>query len=282
MRSKFWRNAAALLVLIGMVGCSWLPDVKDETAGWSAEKIYDEAHTSLITANYSRAVKMFDTLEGRYPYGRYAQQAIIEGAYANYRQGENAAAIASCDRFIRTYPNSPNADYAYYLKGLINFREDMGVFGYLVEQDLSERDPKMTRESYAAFRELVTKFPNSKYTKDSYIRMRYLTNELAAYEVHVARYYYNRGAYIAAVNRAQLTLTTYPRTPANEDALIVLVDSYDKLGLPKLRDDNERVLKQTFPDSRYFTATAAPWWKFWVKEDAPPAVDAVRPWWKFW
>ena len=284
MMSKFWKYALALLVLGSVASCSWLPEVKEETAGWSAEKLYDEAHGSLVTGNYTRAVKMFDTLEGRYPYGRYAQQAIIEGAYANYRQGENAPAIASCDRFIRTYPNSPNADYAYYLKGLINFREDLGIFGYLVEQDLSERDPKMTKESYAAFRELVTKFPDSKYTKDSYERMRYLTNALASYEVHVARYYYNRGAYVAAVNRSQLTLTTYPRTPANEDALIILVESYDRLGMPILRDDNKRVLQQTFPESKYFTAVATPWWKFWVKSDdcSPPAVDAVKPWWQFW
>jgi outer membrane protein assembly factor BamD len=283
MMSKFCKYAWAVLVLGSVVSCSWFPEVKEETSGWSAEKIYDEAHGSLVSGNYTRAIKMFDTLEGRYPYGRYAQQAILEGAYANYRQGENAPALASCDRFIRTYPNSPNVDYAYYLKGLINFREDLGIFGYLVEQDLSERDPKQTKESYAAFRELVTKFPESKYTKDSYARMRYLTNALASYEVHVARYYYNRGAYIAAVNRAQITLTTYPKTPANEDALIILVESYERLGMPKLRDDNERVLKQTFPESKFLNPEVTPWWKFWVKEDeGPPPVDAVKPWWHFW
>ena len=109
----------------------------------------------LTTGNYTRAVKLFDTLEGRYPYGRYAQQAILEGAYANYRAGETAPAVAACDRFIRTYPNHPNVDYAYYLKGVVNFREDQGLFGYVVEQDLSERDPKMGRESFGAFKELV-------------------------------------------------------------------------------------------------------------------------------
>src|SRR4030081_3700803 len=108
MMSKFWKCALALLVLGGVAGCSWLPEVKEETSGWSAEKIYDEAHTSLVTGNYTRAVKMFDTLEGRYPYGRYAQQAILEGAYGNFRQGETAPALAACDRFIRTYPNHQN------------------------------------------------------------------------------------------------------------------------------------------------------------------------------
>src|SRR5579862_871039 len=243
MKLRFWRCAAALIVLLSAASCSWLPEVKEETAGWSADKLYDEAHGSLVTGNYTRAVKMYDTLEGRFPYGRYAQQAILEGAYANYRQGETAAAIAACDRFIRTYPNHPNVDYAYYLKGLVNFREDQGVFGYISEQDLSERDPKMTKESFAAFRELTTRFPESRYANDSLVRMRYLTNALSSYEVHVARYYLNRGAYIAAVNRAQAALTGYPRTPANEDALIIIVESYDRLGMDKLRDDNLRVLK---------------------------------------
>jgi len=179
--------------------------------------------------------------------------------------GRHAApAIAGCDRFIRTYPNHPNVDYAYYLKGLVNFREDQGVLGYLVETDLSERDPKMTKEAFGAFRELVTRFPNSKYAEDSAERMRYLTNALAGYEVHVARYYYSRGAYVAAVNRAQATLVNYPKTPANEDALVLLMESYDKLGMNQLRDDTRRVLKETFPNGRYFVASASkPWWKFW-------------------
>src|SRR6202022_1811213 len=246
--SKFQKCAAVWTFLFSVAGCSWLPEVKDETTGWTAEKIYSEAHGALVTGNYTRAVKLFDTLEGRFPYGRYAQQAILEGAYANYRQGETTPALASCDRFIRTYPNHQNVDYAYYLKGLINFREDQGIFGHIAEQDLSERDPKMTKEAFAPSRGIATRFPDSKYAADSIERMRYLTNALAGYEVHVARYYYNRGAYIAAANRAQATLTNYPKTPANEDALVLLVDSYDKLQMPQLRDDAQRVLKESFPN----------------------------------
>src|SRR6266478_6863705 len=209
MMSKICRCAAALAVGLFLAGCSWLPEVKEESATWSAEKLYDEAHGSMVSGNYSRAVKLFDTLEGRFPYGRHAQQAILEGAYSNYRQGETAPAVAACDRVIRTYPNSLNVDYAYYLKGLVNFREDQGLFGYVVEQDLSERDPKMTKESFGAFKELVTLYPDSKYAADSVIRMRYLTNALSSYEVHVADYYYRRGAYIAAANRAQASVTNY-------------------------------------------------------------------------
>ena len=278
------RAVVAIAFAAGIAGCNLLPEVKDETAGWSAEKLYQEAHDMLTTGNYTRAVKLFDTLEGRFPYGRYAQQAILEGAYANYRAGETAPAVAACDRFIRTYPNHPNVDYAYYLKGLVNFREDQGLFGYVVEQDLSERDPKMTKESFGAFKELVTLFPDSKYAADSIVRMRYLTNALGGYEVHVAEYYYRRGAYIAAVNRAQAALVNYPRTPSNEDALILLVKGYDKLGMTQLHDDAQRVLKDTFPNGKYFSASAKPWWDFWSKDrPLPPDVSATeKPWWKFW
>jgi len=269
-----YRCLVALVAALIVAGCSWLPEVKDETASWSAEKLYDEAHGALVTGNYTRAVKLFDTLEGRFPYGRHAQQAILEGAYANYRQNETAAAVAACDRFIRTYPNSSNVEYAYYLKGLVNFREDQGLFGYVVEQDLSERDPKMTRESFGAFKELVTKYPNSRYAADSIDRMHYLTNALGMYEVHVAQYYYNRGAYVAAVNRAATTVTNYPQTPANEQALIVMAQGYDKLNMPVLRDDTRRVLKQNFPDSAYFRGGSdKPWWKFWQSDEV---VELLR------
>jgi outer membrane protein assembly factor BamD len=272
--SKVCRFAAVLAVLFAFAGCSWLPEVKDETGSWSAEKLYDEAHGSMVSGNYTRAVKLFDTLEGRFPYGRHAQQAILEGAYSNYRQGETAAAIAACDRFIRTYPSGANVQYAYYLKGLVNFREDQGLFGYVVEQDLSERDPKMTRESFGAFKELITRFPDSKYAADSVDRMRYLTNALGMYEVHVGRYYYNRGAYIAAVNRAAATVTNYPQTPANEQALILMVQGYDKLGMPILRDDARRILTQTFPNSAFLrTGTTKPWWKFWQSDEVVQLLE---------
>lgn len=263
-RSTARLAALAFAVLLAVSGCGLLPDVKDETAGWSAERLYKEAHDALVDGNYTRSTKMFDTLESRYPYGRYAQQAMLESAYANYRNGEAAAAVAACDRFIRTYPNHPSVDYAYYLKGLVQFREDQGLLGYVYETDLSEREPKGMRESFTAFKDLVTKFPKSRYAEDAQSRMVYLTNSLALYEVKVGRYYYNRGAYIAAVNRAQAALTNYPRTPANEDALELLVQSYHQLGLNDLRDDTARVMKATYPNSHYLAeAKSRPWWKFW-------------------
>ena len=263
-RARVRLAAAFAAAALSLGACGLLPEVQDETAGFSADKLYGLAHDALAEGNYTRAVKLFETLESRFPYGRYAQQAILESAYASYRAGETAAAVANAERFIRTYPNHPNVDYAYYLKGLVYFREDQGILGYVYEFDLSEREPKAMRESFAAFKELIAKFPTSRYAADSADRMRYLTTSLSLYEVKVARYYFNRGAYIAAVNRAQLSITTYPRTPANEDALGLLVQSYEKLELPLLRDDARRVLAQNFPQSRYITGEFdKPWWKLW-------------------
>jgi outer membrane protein assembly factor BamD len=284
-----WRTVmACVLLALTLAGCSWLPTGKDETAGWSAEQLYREAHDALLSGNYTRANKLFESLEARYPYGRYAQQAILEGAFASWRAGEPAAAVASADRFIRTYPNHPNVDYAFYLRGLVHFREDQGIFGYVYELDLSERDPKEMRSSFAAFKELTTRFPESQYYDDSILRMKYLNNALGLFEVKVARYYFNRGAFIAAANRAQLSLVNNPQTPSNAEALAVLAQSYEKLGLPQLADDSRRVLVKTFPDSKWVTGSVErPWWQFWSPQDTTFGVQATgqlatSPWWRFW
>jgi len=245
-------------------GCGLLPEVKDETGNWSVERIFNTARESSQEGNYLRAIKLFETLESRYPYGPYAQQAILQLAYAHYKMGEMPAAVNAADRFIKLYPNHPNVDYAYYLKGLANFNEDFGFLTFLADQDLSERDPKTLRESYLAFRDLVAKFPESRYADDSRARMKFLVNALASGEVHVARYYYNRGAYIAAASRAQSALITYPNAPVIEDALAIMVNSYDKLGLAELRDDARRILDKNFPKSTTLTGgSAKAWWKVW-------------------
>jgi outer membrane protein assembly factor BamD len=263
-RRGFFSWLAGWMAILAIAGCGLLPAVVDETTNLTVEQLYKQAHDAMIEGNYNRAIKLFETLEARFPYGRFAQQAILELAYANYRTGETAAAVAAADRFIRTFPNNPNVDYAYYLKGLVHFREDQGLMGYVYELDLSEREPKGMREAFAAFKELVAKFPDSRYAQDATDRMVYLTNALARYEVNVARYYYNRGAYVAAVNRAQAAIIGYPRTAASESALDVLARSYDKLGLVQLRDDTWAVLRKTFPDSIYLAGPVEkPWWKFW-------------------
>lgn len=260
--------AVSLLFALLLSGCGLFPDQPDETAGWSPSKIYTEAKLSQNEGAYDKAIKYFEKLESRYPYGRYAQQAQLETAYTYYKQGEIASAIAACDRFIRLQPNHPNVDYAYYLKGLANFNEDLGILGYVSNQDLTERDPKAARESFDAFRDLATRFPDSKYTPDARDRMNYLINAMASHEVHVANYYMRRQAYVAAVNRAQYSIKNYPDAPANEAALAIVVKAYDALGMTDLRDDSERVMRKNFPNSEYYTKNKdygkdVPWWQLW-------------------
>ncbi|HEY6895729.1 MAG TPA: outer membrane protein assembly factor BamD [Rhodocyclaceae bacterium] len=261
------RSLAVIAVLLALLsGCGLLPDKIDQTASWSASKLYSEAHSALTEGDYEQAIKYFEKLESRYPYGRFAQQAQLEVAYAYYKQNEIASAVAACDRFIKLHPNHPNVDYAFYLKGLVNFNEDLGILGHVSQQDLTERDPKAAAEAFLAFKELATRFPQSKYAADSTQRMNYLVNAMASHEVHVARYYYNRRAYLAAANRVQEALKTYPEAPANEEGLFILVKAYDALGVNDLRDDAERVMRKNFPKSAYYErglGREEPWWKLW-------------------
>ncbi len=260
------RRSLAVILALLLGSCGLLPEVKDETSGWSADKLYTEAKDEIGQGGYANAIKYLEKLEARYPYGRYAQQAQIELAYAYFKDGDQTSAIAACDRFIKLHPNHPNVDYIYYLKGLINFNEDLGLLGKLSRQDLTERDPKAARESFDAFKELVTRYPDSKYTPDGAARMKYLVNALAAHEVHVARYYMRRDAYIAAANRAQYALLNYAQAPAIEEALFVMVKAYDALGKNDLRDDADRVLRKNFPNSAYFKGDPGrkdPWWMLW-------------------
>ena len=253
--------AAALL----LQACSTTP--VDETAGWSPNRLYNEATEERDAGNFERAVTLLEKLEGRAAGTPLAQQAQLDKAYTQYKNGEPAQAQATLDRFMRLHPASPALDYALYLKGLTNFNDNLGLFGSLSRQDLSERDQKAAKESFESFRELVTRFPESRYAPDASARMTYIVNSLAQYEVHVARYYYSRGAYIAAVNRAQSALTDYDQAPALEEALYIMIRSYDALGLTQLRDDATRVMRASYPQSEYLTRGFRPkddpWWKIW-------------------
>jgi outer membrane protein assembly factor BamD len=258
-----------VLLAVGAGGCGLLPEAKDESAGWSAQRLYGEAKDEMTARNWEKAIQRLEQLEARYPYGRFAQQAQLDVAYAYWKSGERASAIAAADRFIKLYPNHPNVDYAYYLKGLVSFNENQGLLSVFGDPDMTERDPKATRESFEAFRELVTRFPDSKYAEDSAARMRYLVNSLAQNEVHVARYYMKRTAYIAAANRAQYAVQNYAQAPAVEEALFIMVKAYDALGMDDLRDAADRVMRKNFPQSRYFTGKVGrnvPWWKLWDPE----------------
>jgi outer membrane protein assembly factor BamD len=257
-----------VVALLLVAGCA--TDLDDETAGWSAQRLYGEAKDAMSNKDWARAVKYLEKLEARYPYGRFAQQAQLEIAYAHWKDGERASGIAAVDRFIKMYPNHPSVDYAWYLKGLINFNDQYGILSQLTTPDMSDRDPKSTRESFTAFKEVVTRFPESKYASDAQARMRYLVNALASHEVHVARYYMKRGAYLAAANRAQYAIRHYSQAPAIEEAVFVLVKAYDALGMNDLRDAADRVMRSNFPESRYLKAGSGrkdvPWWRLWDPE----------------
>ena len=246
-------------------GCSSAP--KDPTAGWSPNKIYAEAKDELSSGAYDKAVPLFEKLEGRAAGTPLAQQAQIDKAYAHFKAGEPVLAVATLDRFMKMHPASPAIDYALYLKGVINFNDDLGMFSALTRQDLSERDQKAAKDSFESFKELVSRFPASRYTPDATLRMSYIVNSLAQSEVHVARYYYERGAYLAAINRAQTAIRDYSGVPAIEEALFILVKSYDALGMTDLRDDSQRVLTKNYPQTPYlsqgFKPQNSPWWKIW-------------------
>jgi outer membrane protein assembly factor BamD len=258
--------SAVFLAALALAGCSSTPD-EDKTATWSPNRIYAEAKDELNAGSYDKAIPLFEKLEGRAAGTPLAQQAQLDRAYAYYKAGDQAQAHATLDRFMKLHPASPALDYALYLKGVVNFNDNLGVFSFLSRQDLSERDQKAAKESFESFKELVARFPDSRYTPDARARMTYIVNSLAQYEVHVARYYHSRGAYVAAINRAQAALADYRDVPALEEALFILMRSYDALGMAQLRDDTRRVMEKNYPASEYLTrggkAASGPWWKLW-------------------
>jgi len=257
--------ALAIGITVLLAACSTTSD--DKTENWSPNKLYSEAKDEMNASAYDKAIPLFEKLEGRAAGTPLAQQAQLEKAYAQYKNNDQASALSTIERFMKLHPASPALDYALYLKGVVNFNDNLGAFAFLSRQDLSERDQKAAKESFEAFKELVARFPDSRYTPDARARMTYIVNSLAQYEVHVARYYFNRGAYVAAVNRAQNALTEYQDVPALEEALFILVRSYDHLGMAQLRDDARRVMEKTYPKSEYlsrgFKSRQDPWWKFW-------------------
>jgi outer membrane protein assembly factor BamD len=257
--------ALALAIAALLAACASTSE--DKTATMSPNKIYADAKEEMDAGAYDKAVPLLEKLEGRAAGTPLAQQAQLEKAYAQYKANDQAQALATLDRFLKLHPASPAVDYALYLKGVVNFNDNLGIFGTLARQSLSERDQKAAKESFESFKELATRFPDSRYTPDARVRMTYIVNSLAEYEVHVARYYYSRGAYVAAINRAQAAVSDYRDVPALEEALFILMRSYDALGMTQLRDDAKRVMEKSYPASEYLSrgskSTQGPWWKFW-------------------
>lgn len=249
MRRQSKLFLSGLLALAVLAGCSLLPDKIDETKGWSAQRLYSEAKSSMNDGNYKTALEYLDKIQARYPFGRYAQQAQLDTIFVQFKNNEPDAAIAAADRFIKANPRHPYVDYAYYMKGLVNFNRSDTFIDRFVPTDRARTDTGTARQSYSDFAELVRKFPNSKYAVDARQRMLFLHNSLAAYEVNVAELYLRRGAYVAAVNRAKYVLENYARTPATADALSIMTQAYLKMGMPQMAADSLRVLEHNYPQS---------------------------------
>jgi outer membrane protein assembly factor BamD len=258
----------ALLFSSLMSGCAIFgtPTALDETKGWPAERIYEAGALAMSNKDYEKALGYFKKLESRFPHGKYATQAKLEIIYANYKKSDPVSTLVAADRFIKLHPNHPNVDYAYYLKGLATFNE-RGIIEKLTKQNINDRDPKALKLSFAAFKDLTERYPNSRYHKDATQRMVYIVNTLAQHEMHVARYYMNREAYLAALNRAKYVLEYYPKSEAVEDALVMMVSAYDYMGLTDLKEDAVRVLKTNYPENPLLTGNLVQeervWWKFW-------------------
>ena len=254
-------TGAALLI----AGCDTTPI--DKTANMTPKAIYQDAKDSMDNGQWDKAIPLLEKLEARAAGTPLAQQAEIEKAYSQFKTGEPAQAIATLDRFTKLHPSSPALDYVFYLKGIINFNEDLGLFSNITQRDMTERDQKAAKESFESFKELRSRFPDSKYAPDAALRMNYIVSALAQYEVHVARYYYSRGAYVAAINRAQTAINDYRQVPALEEALYLLYKSYDALGMEQPRDDALRVLNTNYPNSKFLITglriAEQPWWKLW-------------------
>lgn len=258
----------SLLIVLSLGGCAIFgePTELDDTKGWSAERIYQEASAKAVDKDYDKALYYFQKLESRYPHGKYATQAQLETAYLYYKKDDQVSCLLAIDRFIKLHPNHPNVDYAYYLKGLATFNE-RGIFEKYTAQEITDRDPKTLKLSFAAFKELTERFPKSRYYKDAVQRMVYLVNALAQHEMHVARYYMKRQAYVAAANRAKYVLEYYPNSTSVEEALVVMISAYDYMDMDDLKNDTMRVLKTNYPDNPMLAGKRGDderiWWKFW-------------------
>lgn len=230
-----------LLLAVLLNGCSVFDD-EDETKAWNQQKLFNEANDELRSGNFDRAIKYYEILESRYPYGKHIQQAQLNVAYAYYRASEPESALAAADRFIKFHPQHPAVAYAHYLKGMANFDPRDGLLDALVPADPSQRDPGAALDAYRSFETVVVQYPHSDYAPDARKRMLFLRNNLARYEIHAARYYMKRGAFLAAANRANYVVQNYQRTPALKPALEIMLDAYTRLGLDTLVADTERVI----------------------------------------
>ena len=242
-----------ILLIMTLSGCSSLGSIfeeKDPTVGLTASQLYSQGKEFLDAADFNNAIKLFEILEARYPFGKYSTQAMLDISYAYYASNQKDEAIIEINRFIRLYPNHPNVSYAYYLRALSNFDKDANIISRFFGHDPSRYDVTDLKNSFNDFTTVVNRFPDSKYADDSINRLRYIKNQIARNELYIAKYYDKRSANIAAIERVKYMLENYGGTPSSEEGLVILVKNYNDLKLYDLAYDSARVLKKNFPDYR--------------------------------
>ncbi len=242
----FRQTAIGLTLALTLSACSNTDTIEEIEPVLPEAELYTNAMDKVAAGNYIPAIEDLETLEARYPYGRYSAQAQLELIYAYYRSNQAIAAKAAAARFIRLHPDHEHVDYAYYLKGLTAFEENKGALDNYLASDKAKKDPGAMRDSFTDFDTLLQRFPQSQYAADSKARMVYLRNLLAEHEIHVAEYYMSREAWLAASNRAQYVLENYQLTPAVKPALQVLVIAYTEMGLTDNANNAQRVLDENF------------------------------------
>ncbi len=249
MKANFLLISVLALLLSACAGKPEQPDVSNTK---TAQSLYQEAKAVLDSGLYNRAIELLTAVESRYPFGPLARQIQLDLIYAHYQAGDVQKALAGIDRFIRLNPNHPELDYVYYMRGLSNLKADENALHSLLNIDRSDRDLASTRQAFDDFKKLVNAFPDSKYAAEAKNRMLSIKDTLARHELIIADYYMRRGAYLAAANRGKYIVEYYRDSPLVEQALEVMVQSYDKLGLTKLKDDTYQVLKLNFPQNNKF------------------------------
>jgi len=253
--SRCATQALLLSLLLFISGYSWFGGDDDELIADSGEQqMYREAQRHLKNENFSLAVRSLQGLESRYPFGQYAEQAQLELIYAHYSAYEFAAANEAADRFIRLHPRHPSVDYAYYMKGLAAYDIEPGFFSRFIPSDDTKRDVSHIQTAFAEFAQLLARFPDSAYAPDARQRMVHMRNMLARNEIHVANYYFRRGAYMAALNRGKYVVEHMQQTPSVADGLAIMGQAYLLLGLDDLAEDSIAVLCENYPDHPNLTS----------------------------
>lgn len=246
-----WIYLLALLLAATVLATGGCRKDKGRQDTRTAVELYEDAKRSLDNKAWALAIQSYKILQTRYPFGRYTEQSLLDLSYALHKSRDPQSALSTLDRFIRTYPAHPNVDYAFYLKGLVNYQQNLGFLERMMPTRVRDRDQSSARDAFMDFSELLRRFPDSRYVPDARQRMVFLRNNLAAYEIGVAEYYLRRRAFIAAVNRARYVLEVYPNTPQNVEALVVLHKAYTELDLPELAGNSWDVLELNYPDHDY-------------------------------